>query len=210
MNNTKTDEEKANGEQDPDITHSLQAEGSLEILCKACYIKGAAHASLTINGDIDAGEIFGNLSDTFVDVVDTIADNVTDYGKELWAEIKEGFRTGDFDLPPLDIDLNIEVPDLPETVLKFGFDELELYVDMRVTLSGGATYTMGMYDSSVAHPFLGFKVGEDLLVGVIFTVDLIISVNSEVTIESGFHLKMEDGFALELSMFAKEVANLEQ
>jgi hypothetical protein len=194
----------------PGITHSLNAEGSLEILCKACYIKGTAHASLAINGDIDAGQIFGNLSDTFVEVVDNITDSVTDYGKDVWANIKEGFRTGDFDLPPLDIDLNIDVPDLPETVLTFGFDELELYVDMRVTLGGGATYTMGMYDSSVAHPFLGFKVGDELFVGVVFTVDLIISVNAEVTIESGFHLKMEDGFSLELSMFAKEVANLKQ
>ncbi len=68
---------------------------------------------------------------------------------------------------------------------------------------------MALYDSSVPHPFLGFKIGEDLLVGVVFTVDLILTASAEVTIESGFHLKLEDGFALELNMFAKEVAKLE-
>src|SRR5687768_5938 len=93
------------------IKQTLEAEAALEIVCKACFFKGTAHASLSIDGSVSPGLLFDGLAETFGDVVETITDNVTEYGKEVFASVKDGFRTGDFDFPPLDIDLDIEVPD---------------------------------------------------------------------------------------------------
>lgn len=147
------------------------------------------------------------MTDQFGDVIENITDAVTDFGKDVWAEVTDFVETGDFDMPPLDIDLqDIEVPEIPDVVLKFGFDELDLLVDVDVTLEAGAEYKLNLYTSQ--GPF-GFRIAEDLLVGVVVSVDLILSVDGDVTVGTGFHLQLDDGFSVELAMFAEEVANIE-
>lgn len=181
---------------------------SIEITCKTCIIKGTAHAELTVgtNGTFGASQIFQNVTEQFDDAIDEITDAVTDFGKQVWSEIDESLDTGDFDMPPLNLELSIDVPEMPETRLKFGFDELEMYIDLETTLSGSASYELNLYTSQ--GPF-GFGIGEELMLGIVFSVDLILSVDAAITIGTGFHLRLDDGFSIELAMFAEEVATLE-
>lgn len=185
----------------------MGSSGSLEIFCNTCYIKGIAHAELIIGGTLDVSEAFLNLTDQFSDAIEQITDVVTEFGEDVWAEVTEFAQTRDFDMPPLEVDLEgLDVPVMPDVTLRFGFDELDLLIDIDVTLSASTEYKLNLYTSQ--GPF-GFKIADDLLVGVVFSVDLILSANTAVTLGTGFHLQLDDGFAIELAMFADEVANLQ-
>ena len=54
----------------------------------------------------------------------------------------------------------------------------------------------------------GFGVGKELTLGVIFTVDLILSVDAAIDISTGVHIKLEDGVGINIPMFAKNVSNI--
>jgi hypothetical protein len=73
------------------------------------------------------------------------------------------------------------------------------------TLSAGATYTLNLYTSETP---IGFAISNNLWLGVIFAIDLILDVNAEIDMSSGFHIKLDDGAALDINMFDTEVANI--
>lgn len=112
---------------------------------------------------------------------------------------------GDVDFPPFDVDFDIDLPKLPGCNLTFQFDGLELYMEIDTILSGSATYTLNLYTSQTP---MGFSVGKDLLVGVVFSIDLIISVEAEVDISSGFHIQLNDGIAIDIHMFDHDISSI--
>ena len=73
------------------------------------------------------------------------------------------------------------------------------------TLSLGATYTLNLYSSTTP---LGIRITEELQLGIIFGVDLILSVQGEIDISSGFHIKLNDGVALNIAMFGDQVSDI--
>ncbi|KAM0385100.1 hypothetical protein ACHAQC_011722 [Fusarium culmorum] len=105
----------------------------------------------------------------------------------------------------MDFDLNIDLPEIPEFRIEFQFDGLEVYMLVDTVLSAGATYTLNLYTSTTP---AGFAVRHNLEVGAIFTVDLIVSVEGEIDISTGFHLKLDDGVTIELGIFSKEISNM--
>jgi len=183
---------------------------SVEIVCTTCYIKGTATAQFTINGNFNVSQAFHNVTseiETEVDNITTTAvDYVENYVKSVITSIaSDGFHINDFDFPPIQVDFDIDVPDIPECELRFQFDGMELYMEIDTTLSSGATYTLNLYTSETE---IGFTVGEDLLIGVIFSVDLILSVESEIDISSGFHIQLNDGVAIDIPMFGQNVSSI--
>lgn len=110
-----------------------------------------------------------------------------------------------FDFPPFDVDFDIDLPKLPECNLRLQFDGLELYMEIDTILSGSATYTLNLYTSQTP---IGFTVGTGLLVGVVFSIDLIVSVEAEVDISSGFHILLNDGIAIDIHMFDHDVSSI--
>jgi hypothetical protein len=182
----------------------------MEIVCTTCYIKGTATAQFTINGNFNVSQAFHNVTseiETEVDNITTTAvDYVENYVKSAITSIaSDGFHIDDFDFPPIQVDFDIDVPDIPECELRFQFDGMELYMEIDTTLSSGATYTLNLYTSETA---IGFTVGENLLIGVIFSVDLILSVESEIDISSGFHIQLNDGVAIDIPMFDQNVSSI--
>jgi len=137
----------------------------------------------------------GNFSTAVADYVGKYVDNTT-----IASVLKDGF-----DFPPVEIDFDIDIPEIPECELQFQFDDMELYMQVDTILSGGATYTLNLYTSKSA---IGFAVGDDLLVGVVLTVDLILSVDSEIDISSGFHIQLNDGIAINIPMFNNDVSSI--
>lgn len=46
------------------------------------------------------------------------------------------------------------------------------------------------------------------MLGAVLTVDLILAVEGAIDISSGFHVKLDDGVAINLPLFGDEVADM--
>jgi hypothetical protein len=157
-----------------------------------CYIKGEATARLSIDGDFNASSILDQVEQN---VSDTIS-NITQWVEDIDVD----FTEFEVDIPPPPgIDFNLELPEFPECTLEFQFDGVEMYVELSTVFSGGVTYTLPLFKYGAA-----VDIDEDLFLGIVFNVDLIISLESEVTITTGFHVRLEDGVLLRLAMFSKD------
>ncbi|RYP07014.1 hypothetical protein DL765_009283 [Monosporascus sp. GIB2] len=163
------------------------AEISIEVTCVTCYLKAN-----------QVGEEVENITDTTVEWVK----NSTG---ELFDNVLDGLDSSDFDVPPLELDFNIQYPDIPECSLRFQFDELELYLVLNTVLSGNADYKLSLYTSNT---LAGLSLNSDTFVGVIFEVDLILSTSADIDFTSGIHIKIDDGAAIELSLFGNNISRI--
>jgi hypothetical protein len=179
----------------------------VEIVCTTCYIKGTATAQFTIDGNFNVSQAFHNVTSEIKTEVDNITTTAVNYVENYVKGVvtSGGFHIDDFDFPPIQVDFDIDVPDIPECELRFQFDGMELYMQIDTILSSGATYTLNLYTSETP---IGFAVGKDLLIGVIFSVDLILSVESKIDISSGFHIQLNDGVAIDIHMFDQNVSSI--
>lgn len=179
-------------------------------MCTKCYIKGVATAELTIDGDFDAGlaleQTRQNLKEEIQNFTDTLDDYFIDYSKGVMENISEdGIDVSDFAFPTFDYNFDMDFPAIPECNLRFQFDGMELYMLMDTTLSAGATYKLNLYSSNTP---LGLSITKDLEIGIIFSVDLILTVEGEINISSGFHIRLEDGAAIDITLFAKDISDI--
>ncbi|KAK6530939.1 hypothetical protein TWF281_007771 [Arthrobotrys megalospora] len=185
---------------------SVEVTSGIEITCTTCYLKASVLAELTIDRPFNITETFDNFTASVGNAVDNTTDQVVDYFKDYFKgvamNLQDGFDLDDFDIPPLDIDFDIDVPTIPEVQLRFQFDDLEMYVALETVFSGGITYTLNLYTSQT--PF-GVMI-DTLFFGAVVSVDLILSAEAEITISSGFHIKVDDGAELKLALFGDEIA----
>ncbi|KAH6964742.1 hypothetical protein EDB82DRAFT_510925 [Fusarium venenatum] len=181
----------------------------IEITCTTCYIKGTATTRFISDKDFNISQSLNDLTDQVENEIYNLRAEVSNYTKEYIDEVTDnlddGFDMDDFDMPTMDFDLNVDLPEIPEFRLEFQFDGLEVYMLVDTVLSAGATYTLNLYTSTTP---AGFAVRHNLEVGVIFTIDLIVSVEGEIDISTGFHLKLDDGVKIELGIFSKEISNM--
>lgn len=192
--------EKAENENGSDDSQSVQAstevKGGIEVICNECYLKGQATARLKLGSSL-------NVSDTLQSIeegVSGVVNNITDWVENIeidWSEVDVKIP------PPPEIDFNVELPDMPEAVLEFQFDDTELYLDLSTTFSAGLTYTLPLYMQG-----LGIDLDEDLFLGFVFSVNLILSLENELTINHGLHIKLDDEVLLKIAMFSKEATDL--
>jgi hypothetical protein len=151
--------------------------------------------------------------DQFKNWSQTVAGNVTD---AVGDNIAAFFQNADFDeldidwsayaFPTLDVDFSMNLTNIPETTMKLEFDELELYLELDATLDGSQTYKVNLYPPGWYQP-AGIKVG-DQLVGVVITLELLLTLSSEVSISTGVHVKFDDGLAMEIAMFGSNVSSI--
>ncbi|KAI6753808.1 hypothetical protein HG531_005977 [Fusarium graminearum] len=181
----------------------------IEITCTACYIKGTATTRFISDKDFNISRALDHLTDQVENEIYNLRTEVANYTKEYIDQVTDNLEDGldmdDFNLPTMNFDLNIDLPEIPEFRIEFQFDDLEVYMLVDTVLSAGATYTLNLYTSTTP---AGFAVRHNLEVGVIFTVDLIVSVEGEIDISTGFHLKLDDGVTIELGIFSKEISNI--
>ncbi|KAE9364300.1 hypothetical protein N431DRAFT_563636 [Stipitochalara longipes BDJ] len=186
----------------------------IDIVCTTCYIKGTATAQFTVNGNFNVSQAFQNATSAIETEAINITSTAIDYVKNSVESVAKNATTsilsGDFDLddidfPPLAVDFDVSIPEIPACDLSFQFDGLELYMELETALSGGATYTLNLFKSKTP---IGFSVDSDLLIGVVFSVDLILSVESEIDISTGFHIQLHDGIAINIPMFDHNVSSI--
>ncbi|KAH7122187.1 hypothetical protein B0J13DRAFT_648409 [Dactylonectria estremocensis] len=191
-------------------TGNASVSAGVEITCTTCYIKGTAIARFTVAGDFNSSQAFDNFTEEVRTEIQEFGAAAVDYIegriRSVASNVSDGIDIDDFKLPPIDLDFDFDLPEIPECQLQLQFDGMELYMLIDTVLSVGSTYTLNLYTSQTA---IGFAVGDSLEIGVIFSVDLILSVDGEIDISTGFHIKLEDGVAMNITMFSKEVSSIE-
>ncbi|TQN67423.1 hypothetical protein CSHISOI_08009, partial [Colletotrichum shisoi] len=160
----------------------IPAQGSIKIVCTRCYIKGRASAHLTVDGTFNATRVAKDIGNEFEETFDNITKYAKDYVSGVAKKLADGLDADDFDFPPLNVTF-----------------------DLDTTISAGLTYTLNLYTSTTP---LGSRIGNDLLLGVVFAVDLILSAESEVQMSSGFHIRMDDGVGFDIALFSKNVSSV--
>ncbi|KAI1049173.1 hypothetical protein LB506_004656 [Fusarium annulatum] len=198
------------GEQELDSRQgNTSVSASIEITCATCYIKGTATTEFKYDREFNISRAFSNFTNQVKREIESLADETADYIENyidtVADNLEDGFDLDDFDLPPLDYNLNVDMPEIPEFRLQFQFDGVEVYMLIDTVLSAGATYTLNLYTSTTP---AGFAVRDNLEVGVIFAIDLILSVEGEINISSGFHLRLDDGVLFDIAIFSKEISSL--
>lgn len=139
--------------------------------------------------------IFDNITST------TITEIVNTTKTDLTAAIKGNFD--DFRFPPIPVDFNLNISGIPQCHLHLEFQGLEIYVELETVISG-STFTMNLFTSDTP---IGLAIQEEVELGVVLTVDLILDVDTEIDISSGFHLAIKDGAAIDINLFDKTISN---
>ncbi|KAK1574625.1 uncharacterized protein LY79DRAFT_695224 [Colletotrichum navitas] len=165
---------------------NVTVQGGINIVCARCYIKGEAVAHLTIDGTFNTTQVLGDIGSEFAETFDNITTYAKDYVGGVASKLSDGLDADDFDFPPLNI-------------------TFDLYMQLDTTLSAGLNYKLNLYTSTTP---LGAKVGDALQLGVVFAVDLILSVESEVRMSSGFHIRMDDRVGFDIALFSKNVSSV--
>ncbi|CAH0052169.1 unnamed protein product [Clonostachys solani] len=182
---------------DTETPGNVTAEASIEVICKFCYFKGNAGAKITVKDDFNASQAYRTLEDS----VSGTMRNLTRWVEDIDLDISEASLVIP---PPANINFEVEIPDFPDCILEFTLDDAELYVELSTTFGAGLTYTLLLFTKP-----LGVELSDDLFLGLIFSVDLILSLESEITIEHGFHIKLDEGLLLRMAMFSKEASAVE-
>ncbi|KAI1453892.1 hypothetical protein F4805DRAFT_469739 [Annulohypoxylon moriforme] len=189
--------------------NNVSLSAGVDITCTTCYIKGNATAQFSVDGHFNASQAIQNFTSEIkqevLNTTDQVIDSIEDYFPTVLHNLADGIDLDDFDFPPINITFDVDMPDIPECHLQFQFDDLELYILIDTVLSAGATYNLNLYSSNTP---IGISAGNDLFLGVVFSVDLILSVNAEIDVSSGFHIKLDDGVGLDMSLFGSNVSNI--
>ncbi|OCL04413.1 hypothetical protein AOQ84DRAFT_416306 [Glonium stellatum] len=189
---------------------NVSVTASVEITCTTCYIKGTATAQLTVDGSFNASQAFHNTVSEVEGEISNITSSAIDYAESYFESVAKNlsdlstFKFSDLDFPTIPFNFNVDLQDVPQCQLRFEFDGMELYMLLDTILSVGATYTLNLYSSETP---IGIH-DENLEVGVIFSIDLILSVDAQIDISSGFHIKLEDGVAIDIAMFGKDISSI--
>lgn len=172
-------------------------------------MNGSVTGDLILTGGVNFTEAVDNVKDDVLNITDTAIDKLETYVKTVAKDAVEDIVNLDLDAiprwPTLDLDFNLDnVAALPEAQIHFEFENLELYLDLDIKLSAGATYTLNIFSSESP---AGFQV-PGLTVGAVFSVDLILIADAEIDIGSGIHIKLEDGLSFDLEMFNSNVSSI--
>lgn len=174
---------------------------NVEVVCTNCYIKGLATASIDVAENFNISKGFNNVTDQIRKEFGNFTDNVTDYAQTYVLNVVGP----DVDLPPIDVDFDIDIPNIPECKLQLQFDELELYMQIDTIFSVASTYTINLYSSNTP---VGIKIGNDLMLGIVLTLDLILDVQAQIDFSSGFHIRLDKSLIIDVPMFSREASSI--
>lgn len=197
----------------PNSTEQFESEVSMEITCVTCYVKAAATAELAVNGTFDVGDMIknvtGQIKEEFKNLTETTRSSIKAWAGNIVDELFDGELDSDdfsFDNFTIDKDFDIDIPPLPEVNLLFQLDHLELYMLVDTTIAAGATLTIPLYKSQT--PLGLFVPNSDMEIGVFVTMDLILSVEGEIDLRTGFHLKLDDPIGFNIALFSRNVSRV--
>jgi len=174
-------------------------------------VKGSLTTELDFDDDFDIVQAVKNftldLGEGIKNITTTAIDYLEDEVPGLLKNLTDDFDFSDIDLPPLNFSLNFDdvVPDIPECRLHFEFDDLELYMLLDTTISAGTSYTLNLYSSN---SLIGLSKDSKNFLGVIVSIDLVLGADADIDISSGLHIQVNDGMALDLSLFGRDISKV--
>lgn len=172
--------------------------------CTKCYVKGTASVQLTISdNDFNLTSAVDSVEAQVSEEIKNLTTTALTAAKEFVGNLTQGFDKPNFNGFAIDADFDIDMPPLPECQLKFTFDGLELYLQLGITLEG--TFSIPIYRSQTP---LGISIGDEFEMGAFLTVDLVLSADSGLEMETGFHIQFEDGIVFDIAMFSKNVSSV--
>ncbi|KAI1333317.1 hypothetical protein F5Y16DRAFT_9650 [Xylariaceae sp. FL0255] len=198
---------------DNDVTSSDEdgsATAGIEVVCSTCYVTGIVTAELDYGGNFNLGQAIMNFTSDVTDDIRNVTDETITYVENVLKNATHDIENGDFDFadidfPPFNVSLNVDLPEISEVNLRFQLDGLELYANLDTTLSAGASYTLNLYTSDSP---IGLAVNSDTFIGVIASIDLLLYADGDINLSSGLHLQANDGLALDISLFGKNVSSI--
>ncbi|KAK0249420.1 hypothetical protein B0A54_16230 [Friedmanniomyces endolithicus] len=202
--------------EEQDTTSGLNFSESVMIVCTECYTRGYASGQLiypanftldNINQTLHTVEIYAQQDvkdlesyaktyfEQVVKKVESEVSNISDWGTAI----------DNFALPTFNHSLtDLEFPHFSGVTLHFEFDEVEVFMLMDATLGLGATYTHNLYTSDT-EAGIGFGGSE---LGIVFKLDIILAAEGAIDISTGFHLKLQNGLAIDITLFGTEVSHI--
>lgn len=176
---------------------SVENQAGISVTCNTCYVKGTAIARISADDGFDA-------SQEFQLVMSQVSDEISNLTQSVKDEVLDFLKDDEEDSFVIDEDFAIDLPELPKCHLQFQFDGVELYMDLDASFFDETTYTLNLYTTETP---VGLSVA-DQDIGVFFTIDLVLSVEGRIDINSGFHLKLNDGVQVDIGLFQREVASI--
>jgi hypothetical protein len=184
-------------ERDVSASTSIEANVGIEITCQQCYVKGGARVTLTFD------EPFNHTA-----YIDNIKDEVSNFTAEVVdaaQNITEALFEGNFDFSEVQVDFtDINIPD-PKAALRIVLDGLDIYALLNAKLYAGATYTETLLHTNTD---FGLSKDSDLWLGAVIFVELILSAEAEIDLESGFHIELDDEIAIDIPMFGDNITSI--
>lgn len=166
----------------------------LQIVCHTCYITGTVSGSYTPGAGI-------NITGLEDDVMQSIDNFLEPVGDDLLDGNFSVFRTMDYSA----VNLSNITRDF-DYQLQFQLQDLELYMELETTLPSNSTYTLNLW--TLPASALSLRAPKsDLSIGAFFTVDLILSSQTEINITSGVHIHI-DSAAINVGMFDGNVSGV--
>lgn len=184
----------------------------IKVVCTDCYLKGLATGELSFPDDFNATRAIDSVASRAKTSVKDLTDDALSLLKNLGHEIDDFFSgdDGPSDFPTFPYDFNkVDVVPIPQANVSFTFEGLELYMLLDTTLTRGATYTLNLYNSGreTTSP-LGIYITKKLQLGLIFTVDLILTAEKTTDVSAGFHLLLDDAFGMDIPLFGNNISSI--
>jgi hypothetical protein len=181
----------------PRLQASLEA--GIEVTCVYCYI--TCHAVFQIEVP-DSSEMDTFWASTLDAIQDAIGDLV-ETGQELMFQDEDINGTNSH---ALDDVASVTLPQPPSVSLRVELRDLDLYAELQTIISGQATLSLTLYRSQTP---IGIWLDENNEIGAFFTIDLLLSAEADIKINSGFHIKLDDGVSFNLALFSEDISSLE-
>lgn len=196
-------------EQNIGNTNISLSEG-VNIVCSSCYITGKVTGELSYSDDFNASQViyqrFNETDEDFKDLTSDVFTYLKNYTEKSTETVfNQGFTLNDLAFPTFNYSFDLNISSVPEINLQFVFDELELYLLLDTALSLDATYTLNLYRSETP---LGIEISPKLDLGIILSIDLILDVDGTIDVSSGFHIKLDDGLAINVALFGEAISDI--
>lgn len=204
-----TDLGSSGAEQNIGNTNISLSEG-VNIVCSSCYITGKVTGELSYSDDLNASQViyqrFNETDEDFKDLISDVFTYLKNYTEKSTETVfNQGFTLNDLAFPTFNYSFDLNISSVPEINLQFVFDELELYLLLDTALSLDATYTLNLYRSETP---LGIEISPKLDLGIILSIDLILDVDGTIDVSSGFHIKLDDGLAINVALFGEAISDI--
>lgn len=155
--------------------------------------------------NLNISQIVSNVTNQVGDVIGNLTSEIVDAFEEEANDFAHGnFSIFEGNIPTISFP-DVYVSPIPECLLQFQFDRLELYAALDTILSGIVTYTLSLFKSKSP---IGINADDEFEIGVSCMVELTLSVSAEVDIKSCFHILLKDGVTINLPMFSEKIHDI--